>query len=252
VYKISTGQVERSTTGQENVPIPSIKVVNTICAHDHSIGKIALGGISEKEKDSSTVTGRVFATASVKGTIIRVFSLTTCEKLHEFQRGSSPCTIHSLAFNSDVTILAVSGSKGTVHLFHLLQENRVQARSCSSHSSHANSTATTNNNNNNSVGGLYPYLKQWISGKNKRGNQQATENVVRSFARIRIKGEYANMPNVITMGTSTTINKTDDDDNVEENVVICPMDGTLIQYAVNHKGRKRPVRAEKFFTSNVL
>lgn len=221
VYKISTAQIGRSTC-QDDVQIPCIKLINTICAHNHSVCKLALGGISE----SSKMIDLVFATASVKGTLIRVFSMTTGEKLYEFQRGSSSCTIHSLAFNSDATILAVSGSKGTVHLFQLSQENRVQAN---------NRVNATKSN------GLRPMLKQWISGRN---NNQV-ENVVRSFARIRIKGEYARMPNIVTLGATNKINE-----NVEENVVICPLDGTLIQYAVNRKGKKRPVRAEKFFTQN--
>lgn len=202
---------------------PAIKLVNTVCAHNHSISKIALCGMSHS---STTKSDLLFATTSVKGTLIRVFRLSTCEKLYEFQRGSSPCTIHSLAFNSDATTLSVSGSKGTVHLFRLNDENRVQAISVVAAKS-------------NTLQSLW----NRILASAQRNHSES--HIVRSFARIRLKGEYARMPNIVTL---LAPNQEEENGNVEENVVICLLDGTLIQYAVNYKGKKRPVRAEKLLT----
>lgn len=61
--------------------------------------------------------GVLLATASIKGTIIRIFNSLTGIKLYEFRRGSLPATICSLTFNSNNSILACSSDTGTVHFF---------------------------------------------------------------------------------------------------------------------------------------
>lgn len=62
----------------------------------------------------------MLATASVKGTVVRVFSIPSGELLFSLRRGSSSANIYSIAFNKDSSILAVSSDKGTVHLFKLV------------------------------------------------------------------------------------------------------------------------------------
>lgn len=61
--------------------------------------------------------GVLLASASKKGTIIRIFNTQTGSKLCEFRRGSLPASICSLSFNSNNTILACSSTTGTVHFF---------------------------------------------------------------------------------------------------------------------------------------
>jgi WD40 repeat protein len=195
-----------------------MELVKTFSAHNHAIGKIAIGGIAN---DNAAQT--VFATASAKGTIIRVFSLSHCEKLYELQRGSSPCTIYSMSFNADVTMLAVSGSKGTVHLFHLTEENQV------------------NSVQDESTQGVA--LKKGFSNMMKRFTSKSkddTENIVRSFVRIRLKGEHSKVANTVAM--LKTVESEDGDK--EDDVAICLGDGKLFQYAVRHNGKKRPTRAD--------
>eukprot|EP00010_Vexillifera_abyssalis_P001690 CAMPEP_0201553218 /NCGR_PEP_ID=MMETSP0173_2-20130828/19514_1 /ASSEMBLY_ACC=CAM_ASM_000268 /TAXON_ID=218659 /ORGANISM="Vexillifera sp., Strain DIVA3 564/2" /LENGTH=301 /DNA_ID=CAMNT_0047963853 /DNA_START=217 /DNA_END=1122 /DNA_ORIENTATION=- len=63
--------------------------------------------------------GSLIATASEKGTLIRVWSTETGGQLHEFRRGSDRAEIFSIAFNKDSTLLVVSSDKATVHLFSL-------------------------------------------------------------------------------------------------------------------------------------
>lgn len=63
-------------------------------------------------------SGSRIATASERGTIIRVFDTrNTKEALKTVRRGTNPASIQSLALNSLGTELAVGSDTGTVHLF---------------------------------------------------------------------------------------------------------------------------------------
>ena len=63
--------------------------------------------------------GTLLATASDKGTIIRVFSIPSARKLYQFRRGSIPSRIHSMSFNTTSSLLCVSSATETVHVFKL-------------------------------------------------------------------------------------------------------------------------------------
>ncbi|KAJ7746646.1 WD40 repeat-like protein [Mycena metata] len=66
--------------------------------------------------------GGVLATASVKGTVIRLFALPSLDKLHQFRRGATQTRIYSLAFNQAGTLLAAGSERGTVHLWKIAGE----------------------------------------------------------------------------------------------------------------------------------
>jgi autophagy-related protein 18 len=68
--------------------------------------------------------GTLLATASEKGTIIRVFSLPDARKLYQFRRGSIPSRIYSMSFNSTSTLLCVSSGTETIHIFRLSRDSR--------------------------------------------------------------------------------------------------------------------------------
>lgn len=59
------------------------------------------------------------ATASDKGTLIRLWDTTTKQRLIEFRRGADPAQIYSITFSRDSAFLAVTGDKGTLHIFAL-------------------------------------------------------------------------------------------------------------------------------------
>lgn len=63
--------------------------------------------------------GTLLATASDKGTIIRVFSIPDGHKLYQFRRGSMPARIYSMSFNATSTLLCVSSASDTIHIFKL-------------------------------------------------------------------------------------------------------------------------------------
>lgn len=63
--------------------------------------------------------GSLLATASDKGTLIRIYRTDTGEFLHEVRRGSDKAEIYSICFNSSSKLLACSSDKGTIHIFSL-------------------------------------------------------------------------------------------------------------------------------------
>lgn len=61
----------------------------------------------------------MLASASEKGTVIRVWSIPGSEKLYQFRRGTREARIYSMNFNAMSTLLAVSSAHDTVHIFKL-------------------------------------------------------------------------------------------------------------------------------------
>jgi autophagy-related protein 18 len=86
----------------------SLTVANVVQAHKAPIAFLALNGV-----------GSLLATASERGTVIRVWSVPGAEKLYQLRRGTSPARIHSIAFNAVSSLLAVSSAHDTVHIFKL-------------------------------------------------------------------------------------------------------------------------------------
>lgn len=65
-------------------------------------------------------TGNLLATASEKGTIIRIFSTSKGTRLFEFRRGIlRNATIHSMVFSPGSNFLAISSDTETIHIFKL-------------------------------------------------------------------------------------------------------------------------------------
>ncbi|KAJ1915888.1 autophagy protein [Mycoemilia scoparia] len=80
-------------------------------------------------------SGTLLATASDKGTVIRVFSIPDGTNVAQFRRGTYPAKIHSISFNANSTLLCVSSDSDTVHIFRL-EDGRVSGRKKSSLSQH--------------------------------------------------------------------------------------------------------------------
>ncbi|KAH7146585.1 WD40-repeat-containing domain protein [Dactylonectria macrodidyma] len=86
----------------------TLKAVNVIEAHRSPLCCICLNN-----------EGTLLATASETGTIIRVFSVPRGQKLYQFRRGTYPSTIYSMSFNLSSTLLCISSTSDTVHIFRL-------------------------------------------------------------------------------------------------------------------------------------
>ncbi|KIH93747.1 phosphatidylinositol-bisphosphate-binding protein [Sporothrix brasiliensis 5110] len=80
--------------------------VSIIPAHSSELAAIALS------RD-----GSLLATASEKGTLIRVFLTANNGRVAELRRGVDQVSIFSLGFNPSGTLLACTSDKGTLHIF---------------------------------------------------------------------------------------------------------------------------------------
>lgn len=79
-----------------------------IAAHKNNIAALTLSS-----------DGTLLATASDKGTIIRIFSAETGIKLYQFRRGTYQTKVFSMSFSADNKFLVVCCASKTVHIFKL-------------------------------------------------------------------------------------------------------------------------------------
>uniref|UniRef100_A0A674GVJ1 WD repeat domain, phosphoinositide interacting 1 n=1 Tax=Taeniopygia guttata TaxID=59729 RepID=A0A674GVJ1_TAEGU len=87
----------------------TLKTACAIPAHDGPLAALAFNS-----------TGSKLASASEKGTVIRVFSIPGGQKLYEFRRGMKRyVNISSLVFSMDSQFLCASSNTETVHIFKL-------------------------------------------------------------------------------------------------------------------------------------
>ena len=107
--------------GFAHVELYDTKQVNIFQAHNGPLSQLVL-----------STDGTLLATASDKGTLIRIFNTQTKQKLHEFRRGADKADIYSIAYHPDLTWICVCSDKGTAHIYSL-------------------TGAVSENNNNNEV-----------------------------------------------------------------------------------------------------
>ena len=96
------------TTGTGPVVAQRREKTTSIEAHESSLAVISLN-----------YDGTRVATASGKGTLIRVFDTSSGDRLFELRRGAEKVDIYSVAFAKCGAWLAVSSDKGTIHVFSL-------------------------------------------------------------------------------------------------------------------------------------
>jgi autophagy-related protein 18 len=84
----------------------SLQTVSSVTAHKASIAAMAI-----------SQDGLLLATASEKGTVIRVHGLPNMAKCESFRRGTYPAGITSLCFSLDSRYLAAASDTGTVHIY---------------------------------------------------------------------------------------------------------------------------------------
>ncbi|RIB12936.1 WD40-repeat-containing domain protein [Gigaspora rosea] len=167
----------------------SLQVVNVVQAHKSPVAYVAINS-----------EGTLLATASDKGTVIRVFSIPNAQKLHQFRRGSYPARIHSISFNLVSSLLCVSSDTETVHVFKLV-----------GNTSGPNSNANANNGTTNGAGGATNSLTRhsigpatiggfeaFIDGKKKSGSVGAIRRSSLHLGRT-VAGSVGNyLPDALT------------------------------------------------------
>lgn len=93
----------------EDFSLPSQKIVN---CHTNPITSISL-----------SLEGEILATASERGTLIRIWSTTGNKLVKELRRGLEVTQITSISFNHDSSQVAVCSDKETCHIFNLQEPN---------------------------------------------------------------------------------------------------------------------------------
>uniref|UniRef100_A0A8C9VHY7 WD repeat domain, phosphoinositide interacting 1 n=1 Tax=Scleropages formosus TaxID=113540 RepID=A0A8C9VHY7_SCLFO len=94
----------------------SPSTVTTIPAHDSPLAAVTFNA-----------SGTKLASASERGTVIRVFSIPEGTRLFEFRRGMKRyVSISSLSFSADAQFLCASSNTETVHIFKLEQHSPSQ------------------------------------------------------------------------------------------------------------------------------
>jgi WD40 repeat protein len=91
----------------ENVTDSSSIVIQ---AHTSRICRVALN-----------CDGTLVATASIKGTLVRIFDTATGNKIREVRRGSTMATIYCIAFNVTSSLLCCTSDTGTLHIWDITE-----------------------------------------------------------------------------------------------------------------------------------
>ncbi|PQQ10829.1 autophagy-related protein 18c [Prunus yedoensis var. nudiflora] len=124
--------------GQVRIEHFGLNMTKLINAHDSHIACFTL-----------TMDGLLLATASTKGTLIRIFNTMDGTRLQEVRRGVDRAEIYSIALSPNVQWLAASSDKGTVHIFSL--RVRVFGEDLSAHSNSAQGPAMFQQNSSNAL-----------------------------------------------------------------------------------------------------
>ena len=96
------------TKGYVRVKCYETNITSLINAHESAIAFIAL-----------TNDGSLLATASDKGTLIRIFKCSNGLFLQEVRRGKDHVEINHICFDQTRFLLAASSNKGTIHVWSL-------------------------------------------------------------------------------------------------------------------------------------
>ena len=145
-YPADMGTSTDEVVGYVKIKSYETNINSLIRAHQSKIGFLALNH-----------DGSLLATASEKGTIIRLFETSSGNFLQEVRRGRDKTVINHLCFNINGLLLAATSSKGTVHIWSL--------KECSQKLGNNNNRDEQANNNlpHNKVS-LFKGLPYFVSG----------------------------------------------------------------------------------------
>lgn len=89
-----------------------------INAHESEVGALAVNA-----------EGTLIASASIRGTIIRVFSAEDGKCLQELRRGSGKAFITSIIFHPTLHLIACTSNKSSIHLFEINKSTKTNVSS---------------------------------------------------------------------------------------------------------------------------
>jgi len=125
------------TTGHVRVELYGLRKTMLIEAHESTLRALVL-----------TADGGKLATASHKGTIVRVWDVATSQNIYEFRRGVERASITCLAFSWDHQWVSCSSDKGTTHIFYLenhMKDKKNKRNNTRRHGGNNNKISTSTN-----------------------------------------------------------------------------------------------------------
>mmetsp|Transcript_25635 Transcript_25635/g.28516 ORF Transcript_25635/g.28516 Transcript_25635/m.28516 type:complete len:341 (+) Transcript_25635:20-1042(+) len=99
--------------GEVRISVYNTSQTHILPAHTNAITQLTL-----------SLDGKLLATSSDRGTLIRIWDTSTGQQLKELRRGAQTAEIQSIAFSEKSNLLCVTSDKGTVHLYNMGQVNR--------------------------------------------------------------------------------------------------------------------------------
>ncbi|KAL6516011.1 Autophagy-related protein 18a [Orobanche gracilis] len=137
--------------GQVRVEHYASKRTKFIMAHDSRIACFTL-----------SQDGNLLATASSKGTLVRIYNTHDGSLLQEVRRGVDRAEIYSLAFSPTAQWLAVSSDKGTIHVFGL-KVNSINVGNVRSNGPETIPSAVTSSSSLSFIKGVLPkyFSSEW-------------------------------------------------------------------------------------------
>ena len=69
--------------------------------------------------------GNLLASASEKGTLIRIFNSENGDLIREFRRGQEYVEIFNIVFSDNNQFFALSSNKGTIHIFSMSKKKKI-------------------------------------------------------------------------------------------------------------------------------
>ncbi|KAF1330272.1 hypothetical protein FI667_g5249, partial [Globisporangium splendens] len=152
--------------GTVRIELYDLRKTTLITAHEAELSQICLN-----------LEGTRLATASDKGTLIRIFDTQSGQIMQELRRGADRAEIYSICFSPNSQLLACSSDKGTVHVFAMTTEG--------------SGTTGTFSNEQSSISPAAPALpaQHYSNASNGPrsgvGDEEGTENSKSSFSFMR-------------------------------------------------------------------
>ena len=128
-------------------PAPTKHPIAMIVAHETALSTLSV-----------PPSGKLIATTSARGTLVRVWDTVTGNRLRELRRGSDQAEIYGVAFRPDEQELCVWSDKGTVHVFSLVSGSGASYVLSHSHSLRFFKSAVPLRNRHSKLSPLTPFL----------------------------------------------------------------------------------------------
>lgn len=145
-------------------------------------------------------SGSRLATASERGTVIRVFSVSDGARLIEFRRGVKRCAhVYSLSFSQDSEYLALSSNTETIHIFRVEEGlvNNNSAEFCQTKQAAAAPAAAAAAEDTSWMG----YLSKAVTVGASYLPAQVTDTLNQSRAFATVTVPSAGIPNIVAIAT---------------------------------------------------